>query len=229
MRTPLSFAIALLLATGWAQPAPGQGLQGLKGKTLQLYNGEALQPASVDIMRREGQYTTLLLDGQERSILEVKYIEEGQARLRVEAASSTEDDFQLYRRVLNGKRIDLYATTSYVPDQYPKRSLTEIRRLFFEKEEGTLFPIKYRQLKLAMQDDNRSLEVLKKANRWRMLDFLCIAIGLGGAAVLANQSFSTNSAPSSLFIPITAITMVPLATRAYKQNIYQEAIEVYNR
>lgn len=188
-----------------------------------------MQPASVDIVRREGQHTTLLLDGQERSILEVKYIEEGQERLRVEAAPTTRNDFQLYQRVLNGRRIDLYTSSTYVPDQYPKRSLTEIKRLLFEKEERALAPIKYRPLKLAMRDDGRSLEVLQKANRWRMLDFLCIAIGLGGAAVLANQSFSTNSAPSSLFIPLTAITMVPLATRAYKQKIYQEAIEVYNR
>jgi hypothetical protein len=192
-----------------------------------LQNGTVITPDYTSFSKPKQGVAYFKFD--DRYIVEVpsiKYIEYDTLRYRL--SGMFKDNIQYQHRIMDGSRIDIYR------QEYKKTKLSPFKNresnkveYFFEKDEALFKAISYNQLKWAIEDDPTSLSHLRKANKYRWIQFAAITLG-AYATVAAIQQEDFRSPVSLVTFSLLSLIPVTLAQKP-KQRIYYETIDIYNR
>ncbi|MEM9329462.1 MAG: hypothetical protein AAGA85_27625 [Bacteroidota bacterium] len=192
-----------------------------------LYNGTVITPSYTSFSNPKKGVAYFTFDDQYIvEIPAVKYIEYDTVRYRL--AGLFKGNIQYRKRILNGPRIDIYS------QEYKKTRLSPFKNrennkvdYFFEKNEESLRTIGYNNLRWAVADDPESAAHLKKARKYRWIQFASVALGSWAAiAAIQREDFRT---PASL-ASVSILSLIPIAlSQKPKREILYETIDIYNR
>ncbi len=204
-----------LLSCLWAQK-----------QTWILHSGERIQSEYTTFSNPQNGVPYLIFDGTRiEELSKIKYITDDSLRYRVKGIYR--GDVNYLPRIVDGPSIDIYQK------EYKKNNLSlfNIGRknkidYYFEKDESSIDNFSYPKLKAAIEDKPASLAVLKKANKYRWVEMISLAVSAAAAIHVMRAEigeFPRNTAALSV------ISLIPVAlVQKPKERVYFEAIHRYN-
>ncbi len=133
----------------------------------------------------------------------------------------------LYKKISDGPRIDFYSIQVKTKDSYPHRGYKKRNLEFFEKDQGKLKKINYRNVKEAVSNNPQSLLALRKAEQLRSITGLIIGVSFIGPLVVSLTS-AEKSNQANLVLVSPLLWTLPLSFKNIKHKQYLEAIRIYN-
>lgn len=216
-----SFVIFYFLISVWSAPLVAQD------QSYVLFNGTILTPEYTSFSNPKRGVAYFTFDDQ--YIVElpsVKYIQYDTLRYRL--AGLFKGSIQYQSRTTDGSRIDIYSQEYKKTTRSPfKNTKSNKVEYFFEKDEELFKPITYNNLRWAIIDDPESLSHLRKANKYRWIQFASVALGTF-AAVTAIQQEDFRSPIGLVSISLLSLIPVTLAQKSKRRIVY-ETIDIYNR
>lgn len=192
-----------------------------------LFNGTVITPEYTSFSNPKRGVAYFKFDDQ--YIVElpsVKYIQYDTLRYRL--SGLFKGSIQYQSRTVNGPRIDIYRQEYKKTKRSPfKNTQSNKVDFFFEKDEELFKTINYNNLKWAIIEDPESLAHLRKANKYRWIQFASVALGTF-AAVTAIQQEDFRSPFSLVTVSLLSLIPVTLAQKP-KRRILHETIDIYNR
>ncbi|MEQ9301230.1 MAG: hypothetical protein RIF33_21820 [Cyclobacteriaceae bacterium] len=192
-----------------------------------LFNGTVITPNYTSFSNPKKGMAYFKFDDQ--YIVElpsIKYIEYDTLRYRL--SGLFKGNIQYQKRTLDGSRMDIYRQEYKKVKRSPFKNRESNKvEYFFEKDEDLFKVITYNHLKWAIYDDQESLSHLRKANKYRWIQFASGVIGTF-AAITAIQQEDFRSPMVLVSVSLLSLIPVTLAQKP-KRRILYETIDIYNR
>lgn len=192
-----------------------------------LFNGTVITPNYTSFSNPKKGMAYFKFDDQ--YIVElpsIKYIEYDTLRYRL--SGLFKGNIQYQNRTINGSRIDIYRQEYKKTKRSPFKNRESNKvEYFFEKDEDLFKVITYNHLKWAVYDDHESLSHLRKANKYRWIQFASVAIATFSAITAIQQE---DFRSPMVLVSVSLLSLIPVSlAQKPKRRILYETIDIYNR
>jgi hypothetical protein len=215
------FALSLVLAIAVSLSLVAQN------QSYILFNGTVITPDYTSFSNPKRGVAYFKFDDQYIvEIPAIKYIEYDTLRYRL--SGLFKGSIQYQKRIINGPRLDIYTQEYKKTKRSPFKNRESNKvEYFFEKDEELFKTFTYNHLKWAIIDDPETMSHLRKANKYRWIQLMSVALG-AYATVAAIQQKDFRSPVSMISVTLLSLIPVTLAQKP-KRRILNEAVDIYNR
>ena len=201
-------------------------LSGQPAYTFYLEDNQIFSSSQLSLAILDQKISGFEIDDKLIQIDKVKYLQIKKDFYKVQGLD-THNRLKLFKRNLDGMRIDLYYQTEIEATNYPFSRREIKRKQFYEKDNGKLKRIKYPLLFKDLSDSPKSKVFLLKAKKQKIWRNIFSVIGLGVLLYELNRLDREKSVNGLIVIPpMVFLASIPLSQSIHEN--YQKALIVYN-